>query len=191
MKHIYSNYYKTDDKITELKKDILGVVLHDDAENYTAQNYITWLNNRIKKNELEKGWASVYIDQDTCYWFHPTQYTEWHCGNTFANTHYIGIERCQSKINGVLTDSAFMKVEEVSFWLAAAILKKYQLPVNRETVRIHKEFYDTECPARSWLIHLQQASNTLSNVNRLKDYFIYKIKYYYDDITKEDMKSIG
>src|SRR5699024_11504669 len=83
-----------------------------------------------------------------------------------------------------------MKVEVVSFWLAAAILKKYQLPVNRETVRIHKEFYDTECPARSWLIHLQQASNTLANVNRLKDYFIYKIKYYYDDITKEDMKSL-
>ncbi|MFW2433009.1 hypothetical protein ACN0YC_08150 [Staphylococcus cohnii] len=49
MKHIYSNYYKIDDKITELKKDILGVVLHDDAENYTAQNYIAWLNNRIKK----------------------------------------------------------------------------------------------------------------------------------------------
>ena len=73
MKHIYSNYYEIDEKITELKKDVLGVVLHDDAENYTAQNYITWLNNRIKKNELEKGWASVYIDQDTCYWFHPTQ----------------------------------------------------------------------------------------------------------------------
>ncbi len=32
--------------------------------------------------------------------FHPSQYVEWHCGNAFANDHYIGIERCQSKING-------------------------------------------------------------------------------------------
>ena len=62
MKHIYSNYYEIDEKITELKKDVLGVVLHDDAENYTAEDYIPWLNNRIKKNELEKdGRASTLI----------------------------------------------------------------------------------------------------------------------------------
>ena len=49
MEHIYSNYYEIDEKITERKKDILGVVLHDDAENYSAKNYITWLNKRIEK----------------------------------------------------------------------------------------------------------------------------------------------
>ncbi|RIL40342.1 hypothetical protein BUY93_15265, partial [Mammaliicoccus fleurettii] len=63
MNHIYSNFYTTNNKITDLKPYILGIVLHDDAENYAAKDYIDWLNNRIEKNELEKGWASVYVDQ--------------------------------------------------------------------------------------------------------------------------------
>lgn len=54
MEHIYSNYYEIEEKITELKKDILGVVLHDDAENYSAKNYITWLNKRIEKKRIRK-----------------------------------------------------------------------------------------------------------------------------------------
>lgn len=191
MEHIYSDYFNLTETIIELKRDILGVVLHDDAENYTAKAYITWLKKRIDQDELEKGWASVYVDQTTCYWFHPTHYTEWHCGDKFANTHYIGIERCQSKINGVLNDNEFMKVEEVSFWLAAAILKKYHLPVNRTTVRIHKEFYNTACPARSWLIHLQNGLDTLESINKLKDYFIFKISQYYSDISKKDIEILG
>lgn len=62
MEHIYSDYFNLTETITELKRDILGVVLHDDAENYTAKAYITWLKKRIDQDELEKGWASVYVD---------------------------------------------------------------------------------------------------------------------------------
>lgn len=31
MNHIYSNFYTTNNKITDLKPYILGIVLHDDA----------------------------------------------------------------------------------------------------------------------------------------------------------------
>ena len=191
MNHIYSNFYTTNNKITDLKPYILGIVLHDDAENYAAKDYIDWLNNRIEKNELEKGWASVYVDQDTCYWFHPTEYVEWHCGNVYANTQFIGVERCQSKRDGVLTDQEFMKNEEVSFWVAALLLKKYNLPVNRNTVRIHKEFFETECPDRVWKIHLEDAQTNSESILKLKDYFISKIQGYYNKVVDSELENMG
>ncbi|MDG0844038.1 N-acetylmuramoyl-L-alanine amidase [Staphylococcus equorum] len=191
MNHIYSNFYTTYNKITNLKPDILGIVLHDDAENYAAHEYIEWLNNRIAKNELEKGWASVYVDVDTCFWFHPTEYIEWHCGNNYANTHFIGIERCQSKRGGVLTDQEFMENEEVSFRVAALLLKKYNLPVNRNTVRIHKEFFETECPDRAWKIHLEDAQTNPESILKLKDYFISKIQGYYNKVVDSEVENIG
>lgn len=33
MEHIYSEFYRQTEKITEPKLQVLGVVLHDDAEN--------------------------------------------------------------------------------------------------------------------------------------------------------------
>ncbi|PHK49619.1 peptidoglycan recognition protein family protein [Staphylococcus edaphicus] len=191
MEHIYSDFYKQPVKITERKPDVLGVVLHDDAENYQAKDYIDWLKKRITNHELEKGWACVYVDMHTCYWFHPSEYTEWHCGNTFANTHYIGIERCQSKINGVLNDKAFMRNEEASFKIAALLLKKYQLPVNRQTVRLHKEFFETECPARAWSIHLGNVKTNQENIEKLKDYFIERIKSYDNYSSEKTLDIIG
>lgn len=191
MQHIYSEFYNQESKITKLKSKVLGIVLHDDAENNSAEDYIVWLQQRIDNNELEKGWACVYVDKQTCYWFHPSQYVEWHCGNAFANDHYIGIERCQSKINGILTDEQFGENEEASYWIAALLLKKYQLPVNRETVKLHKMFFDTECPARAWSIHLNNAPTNEENIKMLQDYFIDKIKYHYFNIKESDMFVVG
>ena len=45
------------------------------------------------------------------------------------------------------------------------------MPVNRDTVRLHREFIQTDCPLRSWELHGKSA-------NAVKDYFIAKIKYY-------------
>ncbi|WP_436862646.1 peptidoglycan recognition protein family protein [Staphylococcus caeli] len=190
MEHIYSKFYKQHETITACKPEILGVVLHDDAENYSAKDYIEWLQNRIEHDELEKGWACVYIDKNTSYWFHPSHHIEWHCGHTFANEHYIGIERCQSKIGGVLSDEAFMQNEEASFKIAAMLLQKYKLPVNRTTVKLHKMFYDTECPARAWAIHLNNAPTNQQNMQRLQDYFIERIKAY-DLFTEEELAVLG
>lgn len=55
MQHIYSEFYNQASKITKLKSEVLGIVLHDDAENNTAEDYIVWLQQRIDNNELEKG----------------------------------------------------------------------------------------------------------------------------------------
>ncbi|WP_418128994.1 N-acetylmuramoyl-L-alanine amidase [Staphylococcus sp. HKU1] len=189
--HIYSDYYKQPAKITEKKPEIHGVVLHDDAENNKAVDYIQWLQRRIDKDELEKGWGCVYVDKESCYWFHPSNYIEWHCGEPFANAHFIGIERCQSLINGVLSDKAFMENEETSYWIAALLLKKYNLPITRETVRLHKEFSDTACPARAWQVHLGDVPTNEKNINKLKDYFIEHIKRYSDQITKDDLDVLG
>ncbi|MDW4542562.1 N-acetylmuramoyl-L-alanine amidase [Staphylococcus saprophyticus] len=191
MEHIYSEFYRQTEKITEPKLQVLGVVLHDDAENYTAKAYIEWLKRRINRNELEKGWACLYVDANTCYWFHPSEYIEWHCGNAFANSHYVGIERCQSKINGVLDDEAFMRNEEASFKMAALILNKYHLPINRETVRLHKEFFDTECPAQAWKIHLGNVETNQQTIQILQDYFIERIKSYASCISDEELKTVG
>lgn len=179
MEHIYSEFYEGKAKITKKKKQILGIVLHDDAENMSAKNYIAWLNEREEQGCLYKGWASVYVDKDTCYWFHPIDHTEWHCGKQFANEHYVGIERCQSKINGVLSDQQFEENEEASFAIAAQILKGQNLPVNRKTVRLHREFFDTACPARAWAIHVGNREDYEVNRQRLKDYFIERIQSYY------------
>ncbi|MDW8565760.1 peptidoglycan recognition protein family protein [Staphylococcus shinii] len=191
MEHIYSEFYNQKTKITELKPDVLGVVLHDDAENNNAKDYIAWLQQRMDNNELDKGWACAYVDKQTCYWFHPSSYVEWHCGDAFANTHYIGIERCQSKINGILSDKEFMENEEASFWIAALLLKKYQLPVNRETVKLHKMFFDTQCPARAWSIHLDNTTTNAENIKTLQDYFINKIKAHYTNIQENDTAVVG
>ncbi|NWK84175.1 N-acetylmuramoyl-L-alanine amidase [Staphylococcus sp. GSSP0090] len=191
MNHIYSEFYRQSEKITEPKPKVLGIVLHDDAENYTAEEYVEWLKCRINKKELEKGWACLYVDANTCYWFHPSQYIEWHCGHTFANSHYVGIERCQSKINGILDDEAFMRNEEASFKMAALILKKYRLPINRETVRLHKEFFDTECPARAWQIHLGYVATNQKTIEKLQDYFIERIKSHDRCLSDDELETVG
>lgn len=182
MEHIYSDYFNGKPQITDKKKQIFGIVLHDDAENMAAKDYIAWLKEREQQDCLEKGWASIYVDKDTCYWFHPIEYVEWHCGNRFANEHYVGIERCQSKIDGVLSDAQFKENEEASFALAAQILKQQQLPLNRDTIRLHREFFDTACPARAWQIHVNNDEDTLVNRTRLKDYFISRIQSYYEHV---------
>ncbi|MBF7016330.1 peptidoglycan recognition protein family protein [Staphylococcus durrellii] len=182
MEHIYSDYFRDKSKITEKRTQILGIVLHDDAENMAAKDYIDWLKDRAREGCLYKGWASIYIDKDTCYWFHPIDYIEWHCGNQFANEHYVGIERCQSKINGVLSDRQFEEIEEASFKIAAKILKEQNLPVNRDTVRLHREFFETACPARAWQIHVNNSEDSEVNRERLKDYFISRIQTYYNQV---------
>jgi N-acetylmuramoyl-L-alanine amidase len=182
MEHIYSDYFNGKSKITNKKQKICGIVLHDDAENMAAKDYVEWLKEREKQGCLEKGWASIYVDKDTCYWFHPIEYVEWHCGDRFANEHYVGIERCQSKIDGVLSDSQFQENEEASFALAAQILKDQTLPVNSDTIRLHREFFDTACPARAWQIHVNNGVDSEANRKRLKDYFISRIQSYYEII---------
>lgn len=179
MKHIYSKHIKGS-KLTGKKDSIAGVVIHNDYGNMTPSQYLPWLYKREANGTHVNGFASVYANKDECLWYHPTDYVEWHCANQYANRNLIGIEVVQS-YPGILTDEQFKLNEEACFEIAADILKSYNLPVNRETVNLHREYYATACPHRSWDIHVgKNAPNTRANQVKLLDYFISRIKFYYN-----------
>ena len=104
----------------------------------------------------------------------------WHTANQTGNKNYYGIEVCQSMR---ATDKQFLENEQQAFQEAARMLKKWKLPVNRNTVRLHNEFVGTECPHRSMALHAGYKSSMRAPqdvVNKTKDYFISQIKAYYN-----------
>ena len=177
IKHIYSSHINGR-KITNKKTDIKGVVLHNDYGSMKPSEYLSWLYGRERNGTHVNGFASVYVDKDECLWYHPTDYVEWHCGNQWANNNLVGLEVCGS-YPGHLSDKEFLKNEEATLMIASEILKSYNLPANRDTVRLHWEFFATSCPHRSWEIHIgKNAPYNKKNLNKMKDYFIKRIKHY-------------
>ena len=64
------------------------------------------------------------------------------------------------------------------------MLKKWGLPVNKSSVKLHMEFVSTACPHRSMKLHtgwdpVKQGRPSQATINKLKDYFISQIKAYY------------
>lgn len=149
---------------------IKGVVIHNDAGSAgaTAFWYVDWLAPRDK----ELGIAHYYIDRYTIFRAVDTYKIAYHTGDgvtkTSGNGNYIGYEVCQSK--GV-SDADFIANENMALMQVAEDMLFYKLPVNRDTVRLHREFVRTDCPHRSWDLHGKSA-------NAVKDYFIAKIKHY-------------
>lgn len=179
LKHIYSNHIKGN-KITAPKPSIQGIVIHNDYGSMTPSQYLPWLYARENNGTHVNGWASVYVNRNEVLWYHPTDYIEWHCGNQWANANLIGFEVCES-YPGRISDKLFLENEEATLKVAADVMKSYGLPVNRNTVRLHNEFFGTSCPHRSWELHVGKgAPYTTANINRMKDYFIKRIKHYYD-----------
>ncbi|AQT27836.1 peptidoglycan recognition protein family protein [Pseudomonas putida] len=177
MKNIYSNHIKGQ-KLTGLKPSIDGVVIHNDYGSMTPSQYLNWLYSREQNGSYTAGWASVYVNRNETLWYHPTNYIEWHCGNNYANSHLIGFEVCESFPNHI-SDETFMKNEEATFKVVADVMKSYKLPINRNTVHLHREYFSTSCPHRSWAIHVGVgAPNTRANQLKLIDYFISRIKHY-------------
>ena len=94
-----------------------------------------------------------------------------------GNFEYYGIEVCESMS---ASDKDFLANEQAALEEAARLLKKWGLPANRNTVRLHNEFSYTACPHRSMKIRtgidpLKQ-SITESARLKLKDYFIKQIR---------------
>ncbi|MDU0266320.1 hypothetical protein RTF36_03810, partial [Mammaliicoccus sciuri] len=82
--------------------------------------------------------------------------------------------------------------EEATFKVVAAVMKSYGLAVNRTTVNLHRQYFGTSCPHRSWDMHVgKNAPDTLANRNKLKDYFISRIKHYYNGGKKTTWKWSG
>lgn len=149
---------------------VMGVIIHNDygSRNGTPEWYIGWLRNRNK----ELGIAHYYIDRNTIARVIDSGDIAYHAGNYAANTGgYVGFEVCQSRWDTGADTATFLANEDMTLRQAAAVMKHYKLPVNRSTVRLHKEFSATSCPHRSWDLHGK-------TTNSVKDYFIKKIKYY-------------
>lgn len=156
-----------------------GVVIHNDAGSLSAMQYHDSLVN-APLSRLENGIAHSYISGNTVWQALPEGRTAWHTANNDGNTNYYGIEVCQSMS---ASDKDFLASEQSAFQEAARMLKKWGLPVNRNTVRLHNEFSNTECPHRSMKLHAGYSSSQRapqSVVNKTKDYFISQIKAYYD-----------
>lgn len=155
-----------------------GVVIHNDAGSLSAMQYHDSLVN-APLSRLENGIAHSYISGNTVWQALPEGRTAWHTANNDGNTNYYGIEVCQSMS---ASDIDFLASEQLAFQEAARMLKKWGLPVNRNTVRLHNEFSSTECPHRSMKLHAGYSSSQRapqSVVNKTKDYFISQIKAYY------------
>lgn len=156
-----------------------GVVIHNDAGSLSAMQYHDSLVN-APLSRLENGIAHSYISGNTVWQALPEGRTAWHTANNDGNTNYYGIEVCQSMS---ASDKDFLESEQSAFQEAARMLKKWKLPVNRDTVRIHSEFSATQCPHRSLALHCNYTSSYRAPqdvVNKMKDYFISQIKSYYD-----------
>ncbi len=156
-----------------------GVVIHNDAGSLSAMQYHDSLVN-APLSRLENGIAHSYISSNTVWQALPEGRTAWHTANNDGNTNYYGIEVCQSMS---ASDKDFLASEQSAFQEAARMLKKWGLPVDKNTVRLHNEFSPTQCPHRSMTLHAGYTSSQRapqSVVDKTKNYFISQIKAYYD-----------
>lgn len=122
-----------------------GVVIHNTADNMGPEQRIAMLEN----HNLEAGFAHYYIDGGKVQQVMGENYIAWHTANQIGNIEYIGIEVG----NSTGDEATFLHNEDLAFDLAKAILDRYNLPVNQDTVRLHKQFVATACPHRSTEIH--------------------------------------
>lgn len=102
----------------------------------------------------------------------------WHVANYYGNMNFVGYEVCESL---KVSDEEFIANEEAVLKQAAQDLKAWGLPANRNTVKIHRRFVPTDCPHRSWALHVGKgAPDTDANRGKMEDYFIARIKAYMD-----------
>lgn len=166
-------------KLPKRGKKPIGVVIHNDAGSQSAMQYHDSLVN-APLSRLENGIAHSYISGNTVWQALPEGRVAWHTGDNHGNTNYYGIEVCQSMS---ASDKDFLESEQSVFQETARLLKKWGLPVDRNTVRLHNEFVPTQCPHRSMALHTGYTSTQRAPqaiVNLTKDYFISQIKAYYN-----------
>lgn len=145
-----------------------GIVIHNDAGSVgaTAAAYSNSIP-RMSTSQLENGFAHFYIDRDTQYQAMWMDRKAWHTANSIGNGEFIGYEVCQSM---GASDMDYLANEEATLRKAAQDMKELGIPVNRDTVRLHKSFSATACPHRSVQLH--------GDNQKCQDYFIERIKYF-------------
>lgn len=142
----------------------VGVVIHNDAGTLTGVGYKSFLAN----HPLENGFAHYYVSEGSILLAQYTDRIAWHTGNQWGNANLIGFEVCQSMS---ASDAQFLRNEEETFKLVAEVMESYNIPINTQTVWLHKELSSTECPHRSWELHGRSVAS-------VKKYFVERIQYY-------------
>lgn len=155
----------TENEYTAVREVTKGVIIHNDASTLEGSQY-KYLES-YNDDQLARGFAHYYVAAGDVYQFHDDSKVAWHSGNFSGNTEYVGVEATGS----MRSEAEFLANEQEALKVAAEVLTKYGLEPNRDTVKLHREFYNTACPHRSWALHGQ-------SINSVKDYFISQIKKY-------------
>ncbi|MCO4330311.1 SH3 domain-containing protein [Staphylococcus hyicus] len=155
------------------------IVIHNDAGSKyaTAESY---RNGLVKAplSGLEAGIAHSYVSGNTVWQALDESQVGWHTASKNGNRDGYGIEVCQSM---GADNATFLKNEQATFQECARLLKKWELPANRNTIRLHNEFVSTSCPHRSALLHtgfdpVSRGAMPKDKQLELKDYFIKQIR---------------
>ncbi|WP_336848938.1 SH3 domain-containing protein [Staphylococcus nepalensis] len=160
-----------------------AIVIHNDAGSSSGKQYENSLVNAGEQRYFNgiahaygsKGYVWEGIDEDRI-GFHTGDGTSKGTGNHEA----YGIEVCQSMS---ASDKEFLQNEQTVFQFVADKLKKWKLPANRNTVRLHMEYVPTACPHRSMKLHtgwdpVKQGRPNQATINKLKDFYIKQIRAY-------------
>lgn len=165
-----------------------GIVIHNDAGRSNAKQYEKSLKG-ADQSRLNNGIAHAYADSDHIWYAIEPDRIAYHTGDGIAkgsgNHDYFGIEIDQSMS---ASDKEFMANEQVVLQESARLLKKWKLPANRNTVRLHMEFSPTACPHRSLTIRtgfnpVTQGRPSDAIIKKLKDIWIKEIRSYMEGKT--------
>ena len=170
----YINY-----EMQKRTEPLLGVVIHNDASELNANEWREVLINAPEERYVQ-GIAHYYIDRNGQWQAIDTENIAWHTANQIGNEQYLGYEVLESLSS---KDEEFLLNEQETFRVIASDMIDYNLEPNRDTVKLHLEFSETECPHRSFEIHTNWKTTVdgipdEGVINDLKDYFISQIKQY-------------
>lgn len=155
-----------------------GVIIHNTADDLTPQQQKNRMMN-YNAGQLADGIAHSYVGDDEIWQVLPESYSAWHAGDAWANQNLYGIE---AGISSNTPKDKAIRIEQTALQEAGRMLKKWKLPVNKDTVFLHNEFTATRCPVRSMELHANWYSTQRAPqqiVDKMKKYFIDQIKQYY------------
>ena len=165
-----------------------SITIHNDAGRASAKQYENSLKG-ADQNRLNNGIAHIYADSGHIWYAIEPNRIAYHVGDGVGkksgNWNSVGIEVCQSMS---ASDKEFMANEQVVLQEVARLLKKYNLPANRNTVKLHLEFSSTSCPHRSLTMRtgfnpVTQGRPSDTIIKKLKDIWIKEIRAYMEGKT--------
>lgn len=124
-------------------------------------------NNRFQNPDNQSS-AHYGISDNTIYQWVEEENTAWHAGVLDINKKSIGIEH-----DATTTKEMSEATYQTSAKLIKEICQRYNLPINRDTIKGHKEFKATQCPGTidlDKLIRLASEDNMTDEQKRILEF---------------------